>query len=331
MKTIKINDKLIIPNRYILAPMAGLSDYSLRKMCYQNNVGLAYTEMVSCESLIHKSKATLFDLKMTHLDKKNKKYLLALQIFGGREDSILGSIPLVEKYAEYDILDFNCGCPVNKVVKQNAGSKWLTRTNELISLIEKMVKISSKPVSIKLRTGFNEEIDLVSLCKKLEKVGVSLIAIHGRTRKEFFFGKVNFNLIKEVKKNVSIPVIANGGISLSNVKEVLSFTNADGVMIGQNALGNPEIFSNLIRLENGKEIIKLSPKEKIRQLKKHLEILFSYLDEKRASAISRAVSTHYIKDFKFASYYRKVFTKCSSKKEYFKAIKDFNKYTDTNI
>ena len=324
MKKIIINNNLILPNRYILAPMAGLSDYSLRRMCYLEGVGLTYTEMVSCESVIHNSSATFFDLKTTHLEKK--KNLLALQIFGGKKESILKSIPVIEKEARYDILDFNAGCPVNKVVKQNAGSKWLTKVDELTNLMKDIVNISSHPVSIKLRTGFNEEIDLVALAKRLEEVGVSLIAIHGRTRKEFFFGKVNYDIIKKVKENVTIPVIANGGISLSNASEVLSFTKADGIMIGQKALGHPEIFSNLIRLEEGKEIINLSPKEKINQLKKHLKLLFSYLDENRGVSLARGISTHYIKDFKYSAKLRSYFVRCKSKKEYFDLIKNYKNY-----
>lgn len=323
MKTIKISSSLTLPNRYILAPMAGLSDYALRQMCYKHHVGLTYTEMVSCESVIYKSKATFFDLETTHLDKKSKKHLLALQIFGGKKESILKSIPIIEKIAKYDILDFNCGCPVNKVVKQNAGSKWLTRIDELIDLVKDMVKISSVPVSIKLRTGFNEEIDLVSLCKQLEKVGVSLIAIHGRLRKDFFSGPVNYEIIKKVKESVSIPVIANGNISISNAKEILDYTKADGIMIGQNALGHPEIFSNLIKLEAKEKIKELTPKEKIKQLKKHLSILYSYLDEKRATSLSRAMSTHYIKDFKFASKLRHNLVRCNSKKEYLEVLKNY--------
>lgn len=314
-----------IKNRYILAPMAGLSDYALRYLAYKYGAGLTYTEMVSCESLIYSSKATLFDLNMTHKDKEEKDNKLALQIFSGNPKMVLDSIPILEKKASYDFLDFNCGCPVPKVIKQHAGSYWLNRKDELILLLKEMVKISTKPVTIKIRTGYSKEINLVDFCKKIEKSGVSLIAIHGRTRNQFFSGDVNYSLIKEVKDNVNIPIIANGGIDINNAKEVLDYTNADGIMIGQGALGNPKIFDDLINLELNKKINVRDIKENIKILMEHIDLEYSYLDNKRASDILRGISIKYIKNAPNSSSVRAKLVKCTSKKEYILVLESFLK------
>ncbi len=152
MKTFKI-DNIEIKNQYILAPMAVFTDYSFRTLAASFGSDLVYTEMLYCESFVCKSKATLLDLNMTKVDKKTYQAKIALQIFGGKKEHIVKSIPIIEKEAEYDFLDFNCGCPVPKVVKQNAGSKWLTRIDELYDLLKELVKISHKPVLVKMRTG----------------------------------------------------------------------------------------------------------------------------------------------------------------------------------
>lgn len=321
-KPIYING-IKIDNRYILAPMAGISDYALRYLAYKYGAGLTYTEMVSCESLIYSSKATLFDLAMTRKDKANKNHKLSLQIFSGNPKMVLESIPLLEKNACYDFLDFNCGCPVPKVVKQHAGSYWLNRIDELISLLKQMVHISNKPVTIKIRTGYSKEIDLIDFCKKVEKTGVSLIAIHGRKRSDFFSGDVNYSLIKEVKENVSIPIIANGNINFNNASEILDYTKADGIMIGQGAIGNPKIFSDLIKKELGKKIKERDIVDNIKILKKNIELEYSYLSEKRASDILRGISIKYIKNAPNSSKLRSALVRCNNKQEYLDALNNY--------
>ena len=330
MKTFKI-DNIEIKNRYILAPMAGFTDYSFRTLAANFGADLVYTEMVSCESALYKSKATLFDLEMTRKDRKAHNAKIALQIFGGKKEHILKSIPIIEKEADYDFLDFNCGCPVPKVVRQNAGSKWLTRLDELYDLLKELIKISHKPVLLKIRTGFNEELDLVNVCKNIEQIGIKAIAIHGRKRSDFFSGEVNYKLIGEVKKNLTIPIIANGNISLDNIDEVIKVTNADGYMVGQKALGNPQIFENLLLKEEKKDIKKYSIFDSINILKKHLDLIYSYLDEKRASDIMRGFSTHYIRGSINSAKLRNQLVKCKSKKEYFDILDEYFSELSQNI
>ncbi len=321
MKTFKIAGKEI-QNRYVLAPLAGYSDYSMRKICSDYGAGLTYTEMESCESLYYNSKATKQDLADTHLDRKNEKGRLALQIFGGKKDIILKSIPLFEELGEYDFLDFNCGCPVPKVIRQNAGSSWLNRPDELIDLMKEIVHISQKPVIIKIRIGFSSLMDIVPLCKKLEEVGVQAIAVHGRTRNEMFSSAVHYDVIRDIKHHIQIPVIANGLIDSENFEKVFSLTDADALMIGQKAIGYPKIFENMVRKEDQKEPLPDSLERQILDLKKQIELMYEIKDEHQASGILRSVSVHYMKGFDNAKKYRMALVHCESKEEYLKVLSD---------
>ncbi len=310
-----------IKNRYVLAPLAGFTDYAMRKLSYDYGAGLLYTEMESCEALCFDSKLTIEDIKNTKLDKANcPDGKLALQIFGGKEESILKSIPIVEKYGDYDFLDFNCGCPVPKVIKQHAGSYWLNREDELIPLLKRMVSISSKPVIVKIRIGYTQIQDIVPLCKRIEDAGVKAIAVHGRTRNEFFSSPVHYDVIKDIKKNVSIPVIANGEITEDNFVNVLNETNADAVMIGQHAIGYPKIFRDMIAKEENRLVAEKTLSSQLNDLRKHLDLIFSIKDERSASSIMRSFAVNYVKGFSDSKKYRNLLVHCSSKEEYFSVI-----------
>ncbi len=310
-----------IKNRYVLAPLAGFTDYAMRKLSYDYGASLLYTEMESCEALCFNSKLTIEDIKNTKLDKANcPDGKLALQIFGGKEESILKSIPIVEEYGDYDFLDFNCGCPVPKVIKQHAGSYWLNREDELIPLLKRMISISSKPVIVKIRIGYTQIQDIVPLCKRIEETGVKAIAVHGRTRNEFFSSAVHYDVIRDIKKNVSIPVIANGEITEDNFLDVLNETNADAVMIGQHAIGYPKIFSDMIAKEENRQVVEKTLSGQLNDLRKHLDLIFSIKDERSASSIMRSFAVNYVKGFSDSKKYRNLLVHCSSKEEYFSVI-----------
>lgn len=322
MKTFKIAG-IEIKNRYVLAPLAGYTDYSMRKLCSDYGAGLVYTEMESCESLYYKSKATQQDLRDTHLDKKTEgDTKLALQIFGGKKEIILKSIPLFEEMGEYDFLDFNCGCPVPKVIRQNAGSSWLNRPEELVDLMKSIVSISKKPVIIKIRIGFSSIIDIVPLCKKLEEAGVQAIAVHGRTRSEMFSSPVHYDVIRDIKNSLSIPVIANGLIDSDNFLKVFETTNADALMIGQKAIGYPKIFENMVRKEMNMKEEKDSLVRQIEDLRKQIELIYQIKDERQASGIMRSVSVHYMKGFDNVKKYRQALVHCENKQDYLKVLQN---------
>lgn len=325
MKGFKIAD-IEIPSRYVLAPLAGFSDYSLRKMASDYGAGLVYTEMESCEAICYHSQATIDDAKATLLDKRTENNTkLALQIFGGKKESVLKSIPIFESLGSYDFLDFNVGCPVPKVMKQQAGSFWLNRQDELFSLLKEMVKISSKPVIVKIRIGFDVITDVVHLAKEIEKVGVKALAVHGRTRREGFVGEVHYDVIKEIKHSVDIPVIANGGIDEHNFLEVFSKTDADALMLGQRAIGYPKVFADMIALEDEKKVEETTLLSQLKDLKKHLKLIFSFKDERQASDIMRGISVRYIKGFENSSKYRQQLVHAHSLKQYLDIIEDIEK------
>lgn len=316
MKNFKIAG-IEIKNRYVLAPLAGYTDFSMRKMCADYGAGLVYSEMESCEAICYNSQATIQDAMNTKLDKKEcPESKLALQIFGGKEESILKSIPIFEKYGEYDFLDFNCGCPVPKVLKQGAGSAWLTKPDQLVELMKKVVEKSSKPVIIKMRLGFDSFLDMESLCQQLENIGIQAIAIHGRIQKEYFYGPVHYDLIRKVSDKLHIPVIANGAITEKNFEDVFHQSAASAVMIGQRALGYPKVFDDMIRLEEGKQPLENSIEKQVKDLIKHLSLIYQVKDEKRASDIMRSISTRYVKGSQNATEIRQKLVHCTSKNEY---------------
>lgn len=312
---------IALKNRYVQAPLAGYSDHSMREMGALKGASLVYSEMESCEALVYNSKPTLKDLEDTKLDDPFKdECKLALQIFGGKKENILKSIPIVEANAHYDFLDFNCGCPVPKVIRQGSGSYWLNRQDELVDVLKEMVKISSKPVIVKLRIGYGHIIDMPALAKRIEEVGVQALAIHGRTRSEGFSGDVHFDVIRDIKRCVSIPVIANGSITTENVEDVFRQSEADAVMIGQGAIGYPKIFEDLIRLEQGEDILPTTLEGQCSDLIQHLKLIFSYKDERPASDIMRSISVRYLKRFPDAKSYRLQLVHARTLKEYLEIV-----------
>ena len=246
MKTLTIGT-ITLKNRYIMAPLAGYTNKSLRKMVLRNGASLAYTEMISCNALLYKNKKT-FDM----LPKEDEGGRIALQLFGGDIEVISKAIKIVEENAKFDFLDFNMGCPVLKVMKQFSGSYWLKRQDELKKLFHTLVSNSRHPVLIKTRIGYDENHkNVLDVIKIAAEEGVAGVAIHGRTKTQLYGGNVNYDIISEAKKMNLLPIIANGNISLNNIFEVEKITNADGYMFGREALGHPTIFSNLILKEKG--------------------------------------------------------------------------------
>ncbi len=232
--------KLNIKNPIILAPMAGLSDHPFRTICYDMGCELAYSEMISSEGLVRKDKKTLRYLyKEKYLNK-----LISFQIFGSKPDIMAESADiLVSKGA--DIVDINMGCPVKKVVRNNAGSALLgdiPLIKKIVSSVRKRINI---PLTVKIRSGWLNNVNAVEVGQALEDCGVNAIIVHPRTQKQGFSGKADWNIIKEVKKKVSIPVIGNGDIkSINDYKNMTKQTNCDAIMVGRGAIGNPWIFSH---------------------------------------------------------------------------------------
>jgi nifR3 family TIM-barrel protein len=311
-----------IANRIILAPMAGITNLAYRSFMKPFGCGLVVSEMVSDYALIYGNKETR---KM--LETKQEEHPLAVQLFGGSKESLVKGAKILLDIGNFEILDINLGCPVPKVVKENAGSSWLKkeRQEELYEAIHEIVSISSKPVTCKIRLGWDENtINVVETCKILEKAGVALIAIHGRTRAAMYLGHANYQYIKEAKENVQIPIIANGDInSLEDAIKVLEITKADGIMLGRGALGNPKLVTQIDHyLKTGEKLPDATFSEQISYLIGHFESLLALKGEFKCVSEMRGIASHYLKGFPNVKYFKARLSQMKSKEEFYQIIQD---------
>lgn len=245
IKKIKIGD-IELENNILLAPMAGITDRPFRLICEKFNPGLVCTEMVSAKALFYGDEKTK---KLLNI--KDEKRPLAVQIFGSEIESMRYAAKYVSEFA--DIIDINMGCPAPKIVKNGDGSRLLLDLEHAFEIVREVVKEVSKPVTVKFRKGYdNDHIVAKEAAMGFEKAGVAAITLHGRTRKEFYSGIADWNIIKEVKEAVGIPVIGNGDIkSPEDSKKIFEQTNVDGIMIGRASMRktldfytNKRIFTN---------------------------------------------------------------------------------------
>lgn len=232
---------LEIKKKVILAPMAGITSFSYRKFMNKFNPGLTYTEMISDYALIYHNKKTI---DMLYTDGSDRP--LAIQLFGGEKDNILKAIDILEELnINYDVLDLNLACPVPKVTKNNAGSMWLTRKDELFDMVSAVVAKSKKPVSAKIRLGY-DDVNVDEIAPLLEKAGISFLAIHARTKKELYLGKPHFDLLKNIRDEIKIPFCVSGNIyTPEDALNALKITRADAVMVARGGIGNPLLITNI--------------------------------------------------------------------------------------
>lgn len=321
---LKIKD-VELENNIILAPMAGITNLAYRKMLKSFGCGLVVSEMLSDFATIYGNKETF---KM--LETVEEEHPLSVQIFGGSKDSLVKGAKILLEVGNFEILDVNLGCPVPKVVKENAGSSWLKedRIDELYEAMKAIVEISNKPVTAKIRIGWDDSsINACLIAKTLEKAGISMIAIHGRTRSQFYEGKVNYDIIKEVKEAVNIPVIANGDITtLDKAIEVLEYTKADGIMIGRGALGNPTLIRQIdTYLKDGTRLPDATYEEQLVYMERHYNELELLKGEYKACAEMRGLSTHYLRGFPSSKKYKVKLTNMKSKEEFLSIIEEIKK------
>lgn len=286
-------------NPVVLAPMAGVCNPAFRLIAKEFGAGLVCAEMVSDKAILHGNKTTH---KMLFVDEREKP--LSLQIFGGDKDSLVEAAKIVDKQTNADIIDINMGCPAPKIIKCDAGSKWLLNPDKIYEMVASVVDAVDKPVTVKMRIGWDDDhIYAVKNAQAVERAGGQAVAVHGRTRVQMYEGYARWDIIKEVKDSVSIPVIGNGDVdSPQKAKQMLDELGVDGVMIGRAALGNPWMLYRTVKyLEEGKLYPNPTPLEKIQICQLHLDRLIELKNEKVAVQEMRKHASWYVKGIRGAA------------------------------
>lgn len=282
-------------NKVFLAPMAGVTDSAFRRICVEQGCGMVTTELISAKGLYYGSENTEALLKLTNEEKP-----AAVQIFG-RDPYIMAKA--AERFDSDDrffAIDINMGCPAPKVVKNGEGSALLKEPKLAAEIVREVSKATSKPVTVKYRIGFDSNnINAVEFGKTLEEAGAKCITIHGRTREQMYSGTANWDIIKEVKEEVSIPVVGNGDVtSFESALRLFQHTNCDAIMIGRGAQGNPFIFREVGDYLNGREIRRPTNEEKIDTAIKHLMLEVEDCGEYKAVREMRKHIAWYLKGLK---------------------------------
>ena len=318
-----------IKNRIVLAPMAGISNTSYRKIIKEMGAGLIYAEMVSDKALVYSNEKTFDLLKMDEMERP-----IAQQIFGSDLESFVEAAKIIEEKMHPDIIDINMGCPVPKVaIRAQAGSALLKNPDKVYEIVKAVVNSVNVPVTVKIRSGWDEKnINAVEIAKKCEEAGASAIAIHARTRSQGYSGKANWDIIRQVKEAVSIPVIGNGDVlSCYDAKRMLDETNCDAVMIGRGVLGNPWLIKECVEyLENNKEPQEVSFIEKVDMMKKHYTLLTQDKNEKLALLEIRSHIIWYLKGMPKSKEIKNQICQSKTTEEMFNIINEYHDYLINN-
>lgn len=300
LKLIMKIGNILCQNNLILAPMASVTDIALKQLSIEFGADFAVSEMVSAKGLKYGSKNT-YDLLRT----ADNESIKVVQLFG-HEPEVFAEVVKLPALDKFDIIDINMGCPAPKIIKNGDGSKLMENIPLARNIIKACVENTSKPVTVKFRAGY-QNVNCIEFAKMCEDAGASAITIHPRLREEFYSGKANYNLIKQIKSEVSIPVIGSGDVvDMQSYHDMLA-TGVDAVMIGRGALGNPEIFSELL----GKD----TNVAKLDLIKRHYDILLNIYSENFVVKHMRKHVLWYLKGCKNASEYKKKVVEFDSVKE----------------
>ena len=290
-----------LDNRVFLSPMAGVTDLPFRLICKQKGCGMLYTEMINAKALCYNDENTK---KMTKIE--DEEHPIAIQIFGsepeymGRAAEILNSHP-------NEILDINMGCPAPKVIKNGDGSALMKNPKLAEEVMRAVVENSKKPVTLKIRKGWDDNsVNAVEIAKIAEQAGISAVAIHGRTRDQYYSGKADWDIIKEIKESISIPVIGNGDVfEIDDAINMLEKTNCDAIMIGMGAQGNPWIFKRINHyMQTGEILPNPTAEEKINTAIEHMKLAVAEHGEYVAVREMRKHIGWYIKGLKNSARFR---------------------------
>lgn len=299
IKKLKVGN-VILENNIILAPMAGITDIAFRTICKEFGTALVTTEMISAKGLYYGDKKTE---ELMKINQKNRP--VSMQIFGNDINVMVDVVEkILNKNDNFDIIDINMGCPAPKIVKNGDGSALMKDPKKASKIVKCIKKVSNKPITVKFRSGWDENsINAVEFAKIIEQSGADMIAVHGRYREQFYSGKADYNIIKNVKKSVKIPVVGNGDIfSKEDAVKMFQETECDGIMLARGVLGNPWLIKNILNVDDfEKETFIPSPVERIEMLKKHAKLLGSYFHERITVLEMRKHAGWYIKGLKNSS------------------------------
>ena len=311
-----------INGKIVLAPMAGITNKTYRMICKEFGAALVVGEMVSDKAIMFGNEKTK---KLLDMDESERP--ISQQIFGSDKDSFCTAAKKVYEYMHPDIIDINMGCPVPKIaIKSQAGSALLKSPEKIYEIVKAVKESVPCPVTVKIRSGWDEKsINAVEVAKIIEKAGASAIAVHARTRSQGYSGKADWNIIKQVKESVNIPVIGNGDVvSPMLAKEMLEKTGCDAVMIGRALLGNPWLIRDTVMyLDKGVLLEEASPKEKIDMLKKHYKLLLENTSEKQAIMEIRAHAVWYVKGLPGSAIVKNKICQSKSSEELFSVLNDY--------
>lgn len=317
----KIGD-IKLDNQIVLAPMAGICNSAYRSIIKEMGCGLIYAEMVSDKAIYYRNQKTIDMLYMTDFERP-----LAQQIFGSDKESFVNAAKYIYEVMKPDIIDINMGCPVPKVaLKNQAGSALLKDPDKVYEIVSAVVKSVPIPVTVKIRSGWDKNnINAVLIAKVIEKAGASAITIHPRTRNQGYSGKADWSIIKEVKQNVSIPVIGNGDIKTCyDAKRMIDETGCDAIMIGRGVLGNPWLIRECISyLDKNIIIDKPTNLEKLNMIINHLDRLMKLKNEKVSILEIRSHAAWYLKGIPNTSELKQNIFKINKAEELKKLIERF--------
>lgn len=325
-----------IENQIVVAPMAGITNQAFRLCCKEFGAGLIYTEMLSDKAIQFENVKTL-EMSEVLLEEQP----ISMQLFGSEIESMVYAAKKLDEESDCKIIDINMGCPAPKIIRSNAGSSLMKNIDEAYQLVKAIVENVKKPVTVKMRIGWDEDtINCVEMAKAMEKAGVSAIALHGRTRKQMYEGKANWDYIKQVKNAVNIPVIGNGDIlTPQDAKRMLEETGCDAVMIGRGILGDPWLIRRCINYLNGiEEEDYTSVNDRFKMARIHAQRLIKIKGETVAMKEMRGHSVWYIKGLPFSNKVKNELSKIRTFEEldlilekYEKEVEEYYKNKKNNI
>lgn len=284
--------KVELDNNIFLAPMAGVTDIAFRGLCKEMGCGLVYSEMISAKALFYDSKNT-----KQMMDISSEEKPIAVQIFGKEPEVMAKACDYFNDNDDICIIDINMGCPAPKIVKNGEGSALMKEPKLAADIVKAVKKASSKPVTVKFRKGFDEKnISAVEFAKVLEEAGADALAVHGRTREQYYDGRADWDIIARVKEAVSIPVIGNGDVcSGKDAIDIVNKTNCDAIMVGRAALGNPWLFNQMLQGIRGEKITYPTYEERIDMCIRHYKLAVKYHGEYKAVREMRKHIAWYVK------------------------------------